>query len=56
MLRILLLLIGLAIVGCVALYFRTRRTRYLDWALRLFLACAGAGVLFLFVFFLKRFI
>jgi hypothetical protein len=56
MFRALLLLLGLAITTLVALYFLTRRTRYLAWARWLLLAGLLLGTLFFLVLLFKRLI
>jgi hypothetical protein len=56
MFRVLLLLYGIAIGALVALFFFTRRPRYLSWARRLLLAGLAAGVAFFALLLVKRWI
>ncbi|MFN7570109.1 MAG: hypothetical protein ACK5TK_01445 [Betaproteobacteria bacterium] len=56
LLRALFVVAALAVAGLVLAYFATGERRYLRWALRLFIAAVGAGLLFFAVLIAQRFL
>ncbi|MCE2970333.1 MAG: hypothetical protein LW847_08980 [Burkholderiales bacterium] len=46
LLRVLFIVAALTVAGLVAAYFATGERKFLRWALRVFVAAVGAGLLF----------